>query len=529
MIQGSEARKDRSCDLPLTCSPDVVAFDDRMFHDLIETPAFQRLRFIRFLGGIDYLLIRFPNGANGNTRHTRYQHSLGVARLALLYCDLRELPSSERRHLFAAALLHDVGHAPLSHSLEPVFLDVFGLEHHQVTADIISGRLALGREVYETLRRYEVDVERVLAILARKESDDGGFFSGPINFDTIEGIIRTHSYARPSPGGLTAEAVMKAAMYRQSTADRDLVDEFWLLKDQVYRSIIKSRAGVLADSICQTFMRRHIASIKPDDYFSAEPKIFAKLPRLRSLLTSSRVESKIAEYVAEPIIYEQRRFFIERSADFFERMDACRYKQARETRVLVPPRTGERVAQREQAEVSLMADGIERAKRYSEAKLADLRNRSGSLAHQDDVVLTCGSYARREASRQSDIDFFIITSSETHSEAAEASWAGSVRDAIAEIVPVEAAPGGAFSKVELSNAMVCNIGGENDSNQKITDLPQLMRENGVEHLLRQTPLSGWWGSVQRLARRRGLRILSWLGFAWLGHYHSVRGFTPRYN
>lgn len=61
------------------------------------------------------------------------------------------------------------------------------------------------------------------------------------------------------------------------------------------------------------------------------------------------------------------------------------------------------------------------------------------------------------------------------------------------------------------------------------DLPQLMRENGVEHLLRQTPLSGWWGSVQRLARRRGLRILSWLGFTWLGHYHSVRGFTPRYN
>jgi HD superfamily phosphohydrolase len=94
---------------------------DPLFAELVATPAFQRLKSIRFLGGIDYLLVRAPNGAKGNIRYTRYQHSLGVARLALLYCEERGLSFSERRMIWVAALLHDVGHAPLSHSLEPVF------------------------------------------------------------------------------------------------------------------------------------------------------------------------------------------------------------------------------------------------------------------------------------------------------------------------------------------------------------------------------------------------------------------------
>ena len=105
---------------------------DPLFAGVVATPAFQRLKSIRFLGGIDYLLVRAPNGVKGNIRYTRYQHSLGVARLALHYCQERGLSSSERRLVYVAALLHDVGHAPLSHSLEPVFDEIFGLEHHRI-------------------------------------------------------------------------------------------------------------------------------------------------------------------------------------------------------------------------------------------------------------------------------------------------------------------------------------------------------------------------------------------------------------
>src|SRR6266699_2891308 len=70
-----------------------------LFQELINTRAFKRMRSIRFLGGIDYLLVPTPNGARGNLRHTRFQHSLGVARLAMLFARQRDLPSADRRIL----------------------------------------------------------------------------------------------------------------------------------------------------------------------------------------------------------------------------------------------------------------------------------------------------------------------------------------------------------------------------------------------------------------------------------------------
>lgn len=173
-----------------------------LFSALVGTVAFRRLNEIRFLGGIDYLIVRSPNGAPNNVRYTRYQHSLGVARLALMYGRACELSSTDQHVILAAALLHDVGHAPLSHSLEPAFLELFGIDHHQATRDIIRGHVPLGRELYKLLREHQVDVDRLTSIIEGRDDGFHGFFSGPINFDTIEGILRTKNYAQSTPNPL---------------------------------------------------------------------------------------------------------------------------------------------------------------------------------------------------------------------------------------------------------------------------------------------------------------------------------------
>jgi HD superfamily phosphohydrolase len=309
---------------------------DPLFANLVATPAFQRLQSIRFLGGIDYLLVRAPNGANGNIRYTRYQHSLGVARLALFYCEKRDLSFSERRMVYVAALLHDVGHAPLSHSLEPVFQEFFGLEHHRATEDILRSRVPLGREVSELLRRAEIDVDRIVAIIASKEPGHDGFFAGPINFDTIEGILRTQKYATPNARMPSPEAVVEAAIQRENKHDCELVDQFWSFKDKVYRHVINSRQGVLADFACQMFMRRHLADLSAADYFATESQIFRILPGLRDILTSPSFEREFARHLDRPVLYKARRFFVEPSANFFAREDWARYQQTKEDRLLVP-------------------------------------------------------------------------------------------------------------------------------------------------------------------------------------------------
>jgi uncharacterized protein len=84
---------------------------------LIDTPAFQRLRRIRQLGPASLTF----HGAEGS----RFTHSLGVMyvarcvfdRLAKRYPDL--LP--HRTVALCAALLHDLGHGPFSHTCEEIF------------------------------------------------------------------------------------------------------------------------------------------------------------------------------------------------------------------------------------------------------------------------------------------------------------------------------------------------------------------------------------------------------------------------
>lgn len=86
--------------------------------EILEHPFFQRLRNIKQLGFSEYV---FPGAT-----HTRYLHSIGVLNVASLVFDslFKGEHGSEfrrlRETLRLGCLLHDIGHAPLSHSTESV-------------------------------------------------------------------------------------------------------------------------------------------------------------------------------------------------------------------------------------------------------------------------------------------------------------------------------------------------------------------------------------------------------------------------
>ncbi|WP_297508887.1 HD domain-containing protein [Thermococcus sp.] len=77
---------------------------------LVDTPEFQRLRRITQLG-LAYLV--YPSA-----RHTRFEHSLGTYHLARLVSTRN--PEIDEGVIYAA-LLHDLGHYPFSHTLEALF------------------------------------------------------------------------------------------------------------------------------------------------------------------------------------------------------------------------------------------------------------------------------------------------------------------------------------------------------------------------------------------------------------------------
>ncbi|MCX6701207.1 MAG: HD domain-containing protein, partial [Methanomicrobiales archaeon] len=85
---------------------------------LLDSPLLQRLRHIKQLG-FSYLV--YP-GAN----HTRFEHSLGTMHLAGVMCRQLGVPEYDRLLIVTAALLHDIGHGPFSHSIEPVMEELTG-------------------------------------------------------------------------------------------------------------------------------------------------------------------------------------------------------------------------------------------------------------------------------------------------------------------------------------------------------------------------------------------------------------------
>src|SRR5699024_4079810 len=102
---------------------------DRVIWDLIATPEFQRLRRIKQLG-TTHLTFH-------EAEHTRLNHSLGgyeiVRRIINKYKGKTQWNNEERLLFLCAALLHDIGHGPFSHSFEKVF----DLDHEYFTQQII--------------------------------------------------------------------------------------------------------------------------------------------------------------------------------------------------------------------------------------------------------------------------------------------------------------------------------------------------------------------------------------------------------
>ncbi|HZH80525.1 MAG TPA: HD domain-containing protein, partial [Gemmatimonadales bacterium] len=147
---------------------------------VVDTPAVQRLRYVRQLG---HAFLVYPGAT-----HNRFEHALGayhLARRALTQLeeagDLQPDPA-ERVLLKLAALLHDIGHYPFSHALEEA-----GLPHHETLAaqHLASGALA------QRLADLGVPVERLLALIqGRARQPLGGLIAGSLDVDKLDYLSR---------------------------------------------------------------------------------------------------------------------------------------------------------------------------------------------------------------------------------------------------------------------------------------------------------------------------------------------------
>jgi uncharacterized protein len=156
--------------------------DDRLIVDLIDSAEFQRLRRIRQLG----LAMFTYQGAE----HSRFTHSIGVMHLmtrALNLLSSHHTITEEARILGrAGALLHDLGHGPLSHVVEKVF----NFHHEDWTRRII---LDDSTEVNQVLRSYDRRLPEKLASLYQHNYSPafiGQLVSSQLDCDRMDYLLR---------------------------------------------------------------------------------------------------------------------------------------------------------------------------------------------------------------------------------------------------------------------------------------------------------------------------------------------------
>ena len=162
---------------------------------LVDTAEFRRLVRISQLGLVSLV---YP-AAN----HTRFEHSLGVYRLALLF--LRQLSYDKRfaamitpadAELFlVAALLHDLGHWPFCHPIEDMHLP--SVPQHELFAN----SFLLEGEIADALRDdWAIQPRDLVALVSGKPRDAksrllGSLLSGPIDIDKMDYLARDSLHA----------------------------------------------------------------------------------------------------------------------------------------------------------------------------------------------------------------------------------------------------------------------------------------------------------------------------------------------
>ncbi len=172
--------------------------------DLLDTPPVQRLRRIRQLGTVGLV---YPSA-----NHTRFEHSLGVYHLATEALETLGVGGRQAERIRAAALLHDVGHCPFSHNVEPIVARHTGKMHDDVHDLLDRGEIA------RVLSLHDIDPNRVADLIAG-DGEFGQLVSGELDVDRMDYLVRDAHHTGVPYGTIDTGRFVRQLRY----VDGDLV------------------------------------------------------------------------------------------------------------------------------------------------------------------------------------------------------------------------------------------------------------------------------------------------------------------
>jgi len=182
--------------------------------ELIQTPELQRLYNIKQLG---FAHLVFP-GAH----HTRLEHSLGTYFMASKVSDVLDLDVCDKEEFTCAALLHDIGHGPFSHTLEFVLRELLNVDHVDLTEKLILGkhtifnekesRLIVSENIVNILDNFGINKNELIDIIKGNKLEKTylcQLLNAPIDVDQLDYLVRDAYYTGVSYGLIDIERYLQ--------------------------------------------------------------------------------------------------------------------------------------------------------------------------------------------------------------------------------------------------------------------------------------------------------------------------------
>lgn len=215
---------------------------------LINHPYVQRLRRIKQMG-LSFLVFTA-------TEHTRFQHALGAMHLATkAVASLRkqgiQINDSEAEALYAALLLHDIGHGPFSHALEHVLLP--DTAHEKIS-------LVLMRDMN---REFEGKLDLTIQMFTNTYAR--GFFnqliSSHIDLDRLDYLKRDSFYSGVTEGNINSERLITMMTVKEDTLvfftkAIHSIEKFLLARRMMYWSVYLHKTSFVAEELLIRFFKR---------------------------------------------------------------------------------------------------------------------------------------------------------------------------------------------------------------------------------------------------------------------------------
>ncbi len=260
-----------------------VRVQEKIIWNCIQTKEFQRLRRVKQLGSTSMVY--------HTSEHSRFAHSLGVYEITRRMINEVEdinktLTDYEKITVKLAALLHDVGHAPFSHSFEAIMNN----NHELYTIQIIKDKSEINTILKEYNKELPNDVIKVIngthpnKILCQ-------MVSSQLDADRMDYLLRDSYFSGTKYGEFDLERILRTMRVANDkltikASGMHTVEDYIMARYHMYWQVYYHPVSRSYDTLLKKVFQRLF------DLYQEDNNIVQKLPMFKALLEKKQLSNE---------------------------------------------------------------------------------------------------------------------------------------------------------------------------------------------------------------------------------------------